>query len=190
MKRDETSTTSDLVRRAKDGDQKAFSKLVREMMNPVVAHAYRMTGDTETARDLAQDSFVAVWGHLGELKEPARFRSWLFQIVSNRAINYLNRRSRQTQQLEVLRLEGETAFSHSSDPLAELWNSRLRHGIRSFMAALPVQQRQVFDLRFYRGLTFVEIASVIGKAEGTAKAHYRQAVIKLRELARKEGWHR
>ncbi|MFQ5498143.1 MAG: RNA polymerase sigma factor [Candidatus Zixiibacteriota bacterium] len=190
MKHDETSTTNDLVRRAKGGNQKAFSKLVREVMNPVLAHAYRMTGDTEAARDLAQDSFVAAWEHLHELKETARFKSWLFQIVSNRAINYLNRRSRQAQQLEALRLDGESVSSHSSAPPSELWSSRLKRGIRSFMATLPLQQRQVFDLHFYQGLTFVEIASVIGKAEGTVKTHYRQAVIKLRDLARKEGWHR
>lgn len=70
-----------------------------------------------------------------------------------------------------------------------LWRQeRLRRGLTAFLARLPEQQRLAFELRFYQGLSFQEMAAVTGKALGTVKTNYRQAVQKLRKHALEQGW--
>jgi len=64
----------------------------------------------------------------------------------------------------------------------------LRENVLAFMESLPAQQRLVFNLRFYQQLSFEEIAATTGKALGTVKTNYREAVKKLRRVALEKGW--
>jgi RNA polymerase sigma-70 factor (ECF subfamily) len=187
MNRDSLEKIDQLVAKARTGDRQAFSKIVTMMMNQVVALAYRITGDSEAARDIAQDSFVAAWENLGGYRAEARFSTWLYQIVSNRAINLLKKAD---SHREVHGLDHALNAAESSlDPEREMSRKELVSGLIEFMRRLPEQQRLVFELRYYQQMSFGEIADTIGRAEGTAKTHYRQAVAKLREFARQKGWH-
>ena len=79
---------AELVVKAQTGNREAFSQIVRIMMNDVVALTYRMTGDRDTAHDLAQESFVAAWEKLGGFKGEARFASWMYRIVQTLWLDY------------------------------------------------------------------------------------------------------
>ncbi len=178
-----------LVSRAREGDSKAFSQLVRLMMNDIVALTYRMTQDGDAARDLAQEAFVAAWQALPDFREEAGFKNWLYRIATNRTLNFLKQRQRrQTEPIETLSRAAPVADDVASNPEKQLMLKEMRSQVLAFMAGLPDQQRLVFDLRFYKDLSFEEIADVTGRALGTVKTHYRQAVIKLREFAQQQGW--
>jgi RNA polymerase sigma-70 factor (ECF subfamily) len=60
--------------------------------------------------------------------------------------------------------------------------------VRAFMATLPPQQRAIFELRFYKEMSFEEIAGAMERAVGTVKTGYREAVKKLRVYAQEKGW--
>ncbi|MEA3297057.1 MAG: RNA polymerase sigma factor [candidate division Zixibacteria bacterium] len=182
-------TIEKLAAKAKSGDRKAFGKIVRLMMNKIVALTYRMTGDRESAYDLAQDTFLAVWENLKSFRGEASFSSWLYRIASNKTLNYLNSPSVK-KKVPSNRVEQVTDELISTDPNPEqiLNNKLLYNDMLTFMGKLPSQQRLVFEFRFYEGLPFNEIARLMNKAEGTVKTHYRQAVIKLREYVVKKGW--
>jgi RNA polymerase sigma-70 factor (ECF subfamily) len=178
-----------LARKARLGDRAAFSKIVRLMMNQVTALTHRMTGDSEVAMDLAQDSFVAAWEKLPGFRGEARFTSWLYQIAANKCLNHLNKAAtRQNRSLDEIEAAGQQPASPEADPERALYTKQLRENILSFMDGLPDMQRAAFELRFYQGMSFGEIARQLGKAEGTVKNHYRQAVLKLRQLAAAKGW--
>ena len=177
----------ELARQAKAGDRDAFSQIVRAMMNKVVALTYRMTGDRQTAMDLAQEAFIAAWTRISQFRGDAKFTSWLYRIATNVTLNHLRRQSGR-QEVSIDDSLPETASSHQDTPEVELNRSELRRAVIQFMQELPPQQRTVFELRFYQEMSFEEISKSVGKAVGTVKTHYRQAIIKLRAWAEKEGW--
>ncbi len=177
-----------LAIRARDGDRKAYSQIVRQMMNQIVGLTYRMTGDRQTAKDLAQDTFISGWENIRKFRGEARFASWLYRIAHNRALNHIKAKASQTVSLsDEQRGTGLGGVSPYGNPERDLDRSRLRDEVVAFMATLPDMQKTVFELRFYENLGFDEIAKQTGKALGTVKTHYRQAVLKLRERAQQRG---
>src|SRR5262245_38800155 len=79
---------AELVDAARAGDRQAFAELVGRYQNVVSALAYALTGDLSRSEELAQDVFLAAWQHLGQLREPDRFRSWLYGITRNLRSRY------------------------------------------------------------------------------------------------------
>ena len=178
-----------LVRRAKEGDREAFSRLVRLMMKDIVALTFRMTQDRDSAFDLAQETFISAWQSLRSFRQEAKFESWLYRIAANKALNHLKQRSRrQTRSIDALDTEALISGLSSHNPEQRLRAKEMQKDVLGFMAELPDQQRLVFDLRFYKELAFEEIAGITGRAVGTVKTHYREAIIKLRAFAERKGW--
>lgn len=174
-----------LVEQARAGDRQAFSAIVRRLMNQVAALTYRMTGDRDTALDLAQETFVSAWQNLGTYRGEASFVNWLYRIATNKSLNVI----KAAQRLTSLPDESEASleFVSESDPQTDLERRELSALVMEFMAGLPPQQRAVFELRFYKQLTFEEISAATGKAVGTVKTNYREAVKKLRAFALERG---
>ena len=189
MATEEYDEIEQLAKKARLGDRAAFSKIVRIMMSKIVSLTYRMTSDRENAKDLAQDSFVAAWERLSEFRGDAKFTSWLYQIATNKSLNYLKKASTR-QNVPLDKTESANLFSSdlTSNPERTLQVKLLQRDVLEFMQSLPEMQRVVFELRFYQRMSFSEIAIQTNKAEGTVKTHYRQAVIKLREEATTKGW--
>jgi RNA polymerase sigma-70 factor (ECF subfamily) len=180
-----------LVAKSREGDREAFSDIVRMMMKDVVALTYRMTQDREIACDLAQDTFISAWQKLPEFRGDAKLQSWLYRIAANKTLNCLKQRScRREIPLDDAPISAMPSESILSDPDRSLQGKELQKAVLEFMAELPPQQRLIFDLHFYKQQTFEEIARMTGKAVGTVKTNYREAVIKLRDWARQKGWHR
>ncbi|MDH3890866.1 MAG: RNA polymerase sigma factor [candidate division Zixibacteria bacterium] len=189
MASEEYDEIEQLAQKAKLGDRAAFSRIVRIMMSRIVSLTYRMTSDRESALDLAQDSFVAAWEQLAGFRGESRFSSWLFQIATNKCLNFLKKAStRQNVPLDDTTSATLTSGDPAANPERTLKIKLLKEDVLHFMQSLPDMQRLVFELRFYQGMPFSEIARQTGKAEGTVKTHYRQAVIKLREVATAKGW--
>lgn len=189
MATEEFDEIEQLAQKAKLGDRAAFSRIVRIMMSRIVSLTYRMTSDREAALDLAQDSFVAAWERLAAFRSESKFSSWLFQIATNKCLNFLSKAStRQNIPWDESKSITLPSSDLASNPERALKVKLLSGDVLRFMQSLPEMQRVVFELRFYQGLSFGEIARQTDKAEGTVKTHYRQAVMKLRELAIAKGW--
>jgi RNA polymerase sigma-70 factor (ECF subfamily) len=84
MNTSETPSDSDLVRRARKGDEIAFGWLVERYQRPAYAVALSVTGRHEDAEDAAQESFLVALDRLDECRSPERFGGWLMTIVRNR----------------------------------------------------------------------------------------------------------
>lgn len=153
-------------------------------MSPVVALTYKMTRDKDAALDLAQDTFVAAWENLRDFKSDAKFEAWLYRIATNRTLNYINRKKRRANDSSI------AEYASNQNLEREFDQKELRKRVLDFTAQLPVQQRLAFELRFYKQLSFEEMAEVTGKAVGTVKTLYREAIKKLRQTAVKEGWNK
>src|SRR5215210_6380743 len=83
-----------LVAAAKEGDQEAFERLVRDTYADTYTLAYRLTGDEEDARDVVQESYLRAFRGLKRFRGDAQFTTWLYRITANCANTHLGKRNR------------------------------------------------------------------------------------------------
>jgi RNA polymerase sigma-70 factor (ECF subfamily) len=149
---------------ARRGDTRAFARLVRTYQADVWRFAYQILGDRDLADDVAQDAFVRAFRFLRRYRGDARFSTWLFSITRNCAMDELRRSARRAR-IEVR----ATAERQISSDL------RLRVEVREALAGLPLDLRAPVVLIDMFGLSYREVASVLGLAEGTVKSRVHRA---------------
>ena len=171
---------SELVRRAREGDETAFAALVDRYAKPVLNFIWRLTGNPAEAEDVAQDSFVRAWQRLNSFREKeAAFSTWLFQIARNAAIDRLRARARRPETpLDQIAYEPASARPGPDD---DARNNELGAAIAEAVAALPEDQRTAFTLAEYHGMTMHEISDVMKCSEKSVENRLYRARQFLRE---------
>jgi RNA polymerase sigma-70 factor (ECF subfamily) len=161
----------DLVWRLRDGDESAFDELMRRYQRKVYGLCYRFVRNHDDAADLTQEAFVRAYRAVGRFRGDARLYTWLYRITVNICISHLRRRERERSQ------PIENCSVHSTpDPAVQ---AELKQAIEAAVRRLPEQQRAVFILRHYEGLSFREVSQVMGRSEGGAKANYFHALTRV-----------
>jgi RNA polymerase sigma-70 factor (TIGR02960 family) len=90
--------TTDLISRARAGDDEAFQELTEPYRRELLVHCYRMLGSLQDAEDALQDALLAAWQGLERFEERASIRTWLYRIVTNRCLNALRSGRRPAQE--------------------------------------------------------------------------------------------
>ena len=158
-----------LAARAQDGDRGAFSELVRAYHAAIINLVYRMCGDPALAEDAAQEAFIRAWQHLLTFKAGSNFRSWLYRIAVNAALDML-RREKPAVDVESLEL-----VSPAEGMEAGLEKQERRRFVRQAVLSLPEASRAVLVLREYEGLAYNEIAEVLDIPMGTVMSRLNYA---------------
>lgn len=180
------------VRQAQKGDQRGFDALVAEFAPRLYGFLHRMIGRREDAEDLVQEVFVRLVRMIGHYEHDGRFESWLFRIATNLARDRV-RRLRRRPILGPLEHDGDgqpygarpvsgksDGESVAADRLGESGEAGLR--LERALAQLPDGEREVILLRHYGGMSFAEIANLMGTPLGTALARAHRGLGKLRGL--------
>jgi RNA polymerase sigma factor (sigma-70 family) len=169
---DEQPKELEWVRLAQAGDRMAFAHLVRRHQDAVHRFIQRMLGSHEEALELAQETFIKAWQALPQWQPQAQFKTWLFRIASNTAMDALRRR----RIVEMVPLEEEyDAPAHGPGPDVQLQSRQRLRSLESALAALPAEQREVILLREIEGLSYAEISTALGVHEGTVKSRIARA---------------
>jgi RNA polymerase sigma-70 factor (ECF subfamily) len=184
------STDEELVARSIRGDADSFNELVLRWERPIFALAYRTIGREEDARDVCQETFLRAFRALPGFRGQAKFSSWLYRITLNLCRDWA-RRERRTplvQPPEDVDLVELAAASEPSGSIEDLVARRYQvRAVEQAMAQLPAEQRTAIVLKEYHGLTFQEIAELLGCPLSTVKTRLYQGLTVLRrELARDE----
>lgn len=172
----------DLIGRCLSGDRTAFDEIVRRYQDPLYRHLLRLAGDREQAADLCQEAFLRFYRALASFDGSRPIRPFLLKIATN-----LWRDQRPTR-LVVLQEEWAD-LSPARQPEQEALAAVQREAILEAMAQLRPEYREVLSLRYDQGLSYREIAEVIGSTTGTVGTWLRRAVEALREtleIAEKE----
>ncbi len=131
----------ELAHAARDGDREAFRQLVEQLTRPLIAAAYRYTGDWEGARDLAQETWLRVWRHLPTYDHDRPFRAWVLAIHRNVCLSHLRHRSRHPE--DATSDEDLARLAPAVEP-AEMDDATFADRLRRALPALSPSQREVF----------------------------------------------
>ena len=163
------------IRAVLAGDRESFRQLVDRHSGSVFNLAYRMTGNAADAEDLTQESFLQAFARLQDFRPGARFHPWIYTIALNLCRSHLRRRSlsrwlwpgRPSEDARAVQTEPP---ARSADPEQELLAREADACLSSAVQALPAKYREVFLLRQGQGLSYEEIAAVLGLPLGTVEA--------------------
>jgi RNA polymerase sigma-70 factor, ECF subfamily len=162
-------------------DRKAFDALVRKHQSPVRTFFLHQTlGDGQLSDDLAQDTFVKAYLHIGSFRGMANFSTWLYRIAYNVWIDY-TRSHRQTMDMEAPGVQHMETHGE---------NRALRMDLAAALAILSENERTCITLQMMQGLPIDKIAEITGFAQGTAKSHLSRGKKKLASYLKENGYDR
>jgi RNA polymerase sigma-70 factor (ECF subfamily) len=170
---------AELIRRAQEGDDEAFTALAVAWHPRVFRWACGMLDDPDDADDVAQGVLVRLYAHLGRFRGQARFSTWLYQVTRNAARDARRRSGRRTRAHERMLTADPPAMTVAA-PDARLEHIELADRARAALAGLPARQRAVFDLVELQGYGPNEAAALLGVTPPTARTHLLRARRALR----------
>lgn len=175
--RPSTRPDADLVRRAAEGDKRAFAQLVRSHEGRVRSLLLRLTrGNRVLADDLAQETFLRAYRGLSGFEGRARFSTWIHRIAY---YVYLNHRNR-SKTLAALPEEFENTAAAPDDETSAA-RSDLRRDLSLLVSTLPRHYREVVVMHFMRHVPYRDIADTLGMPLGTVKTQLHRAKAMMRQ---------
>jgi RNA polymerase sigma-70 factor (ECF subfamily) len=185
-----TWTDEELVARSISGDADSFNELILRWERPIYALAYRVIGREQDARDVCQETFLRAFRALKGFRGQAKFSSWLYRIALNLCRDWVRRERRApvVQAPEGVDLMDLAAAREPSESIEDLVARKdLARTVERAMALLPEEQRTAIILKEYHGLTFQEIADLVGCPLSTVKTRLYQGLTVLRRELAKDG---
>jgi RNA polymerase sigma-70 factor (ECF subfamily) len=159
----------ELIRGALDGSQEAFAALVKRHEERAFWAAYRVLGDSDGARDVAQEAFVRVWRALDRFDFRMAFTTWLYRITVNLAIDHLRRNKRHKGvDIDIFR-ESIADESSGQSPDAGEGARDIARQVRTVLSTLDEKYRTVLALRDLEGLSSKQISDITSITHATVR---------------------
>jgi RNA polymerase sigma-70 factor (ECF subfamily) len=176
----ETQLAEDqLIEAARQGNRDAFGELVLMHYQGVINVIYRLSGEMPLAEDVAQETFIRVWTKLHTYRPIGSFRSWVYRIATNAALDVLRKRK------EEVDIDGLPLSASGIGVEQSVIHQQQAEVIRKAVLALPAASRSVLVMREYEGLSYQEIADSLEIPLGTVMSRLAYARGKLKqELSR------
>jgi RNA polymerase sigma-70 factor (ECF subfamily) len=168
-----------LIRRWREGDQRAATELVARHA-PALARFAANLGARDDVEELVQDTFVRAFGSLDAFRGESSLRTWLFTIERRLLLDRRRSERRRRDQETLDHHDPATEYDALDAVVAEETERRVRDAVER----LTPTQREVFTLRVTEGLSYREIAEIVGSTEGAARVHYHNAMRAVKEFLR------
>jgi len=165
-----------LVLRAQNGDKVAFGLLVTKYQRKLFRLAFRMLGNQAEAEDVVQDTFIKAYRALPQFRGDSTFYTWLYRIAVNAARTNLESRGRRLPELYGTKPDSDETFdtdeylTDSNTPETLLSSKQIAHTVNVALDELPQDLRMALSLREIDGLSYDEIAEVMGCPIGTVRS--------------------
>jgi RNA polymerase sigma-70 factor (ECF subfamily) len=179
----------------RDGDARAFERIVERWLKPLVHFFHRLGADPSSAEDCAQEVFVKLYRSRATYEPKAKFSTYLFHVARHHWIDVVRHRAvgPPVRSLDAPTGEddagmGEAVADRSARAVDAGEARELRTAIRAAVAALPSEQREVFALAQVEGLRYEEIGRILEIPLGTVKSRMHAAVRALRARLRRAGF--
>ena len=170
-----------LIRMAQAGDIRAFERLVKLYQQRVISLVYRIVGNPEDARDVAQVIFIRVYRFLSQYRNEKRFFTWLYRIAINASYDFLKKKNR----YRSVPLEDVPTNAPVLIDMGKGTSGEINEKICELAETLSTPQKSAFILREVEGFSNKEIARIMKCPEGTIRSHLHHARKQLRNLLEK-----
>jgi RNA polymerase sigma-70 factor (ECF subfamily) len=172
-----------LIRKAQEGDVDAFETLVRKYQQMIYGLCRRLTGAHQSADDIAQETFIKAYFALDRFDPRWPLYPWLRRIAMNEGLNYLRARKRERPLGDEATAGPGLGSGEDHDlPPERLERAEFEERFERAVETLPWDQRAVFALRFYEGLSYEEISRTLKLPHGTVMSRLNRARRKLRVI--------
>jgi len=162
-KQHDPSDETRLVRAAQEGNRLAFTSLVEAYWGRLYRWLYQLARDRHLAEDLTQETFLKAFANLERFRAGTNFRAWLFRIAHNSFANQHRAASRQRAPLP------DDLPAQEQGPVEQVVSRETLEGLNEALQQLPTDFRAALLLRVDQGLSFREIAGILGTTEETAR---------------------
>lgn len=175
------------VKQSPEANRRAFTELVEKHQKYVYNLAYRMTGNPEEARDLAQEAFVRAFRHFARFDPATSFEKWLYRIVANLYIDTVRKKGRHREEsldAPLVTANGpmeRVVPDEASNPAALMEQTQLAGEIQVALERLPVKYRMAVVLCDVQGFSYEEIAQMLRCSIGTVRSRIHRGRRLMRE---------
>jgi len=170
------STDLELIARWRAGDERAATSLVARHA-PALARFAVSLGQRSEVEEVVQDTFVRAFGSIESFRADSSLRTWLFTIERRLILDRRRADRRRRDDTSVDDVDAATEFDALDEIVAEEAEARVKKAVER----LSKMQRAIFLLRVNEGLSYKEIAEVVGSTEGAARVHYHNAMRVVKE---------
>lgn len=186
-----TPLETQFIERLRQGDAAAFEVLIAERSGEVYGLLYRLTENSEEARDLTQETFLRAFQSMGQFRGESDLRTWIYRIAINQARNrwrwWRRRRRDATVSLDSENAHGHVPLSESlrsereKSPEQQTLAHERERALRRALQSLSLSYRETVILRDIEGFTYEEIAETLGINVGTVKSRLARGRQELRQ---------
>lgn len=183
-------TDAELVEQTRSGDMTAYNRLARRWESGLYRFALRILGNAEDARDVSQEALIKAYTNIGRLRDPAKFKSWVFHIV----LNLCRDRKRSPRHRpgesweEGTPLEWEAVErTPSPGPEAAAHRAGVTEMVSQALSRLPAEQRTAILLKEYQGFTSEEVGEITGVPAATVRTRIFYGLKRVRVLLHESG---
>ncbi len=180
----------ELIKRAREGDDGAYSQLVQAYRKRILGTIARLIGHPEDVEDVGQEVFLRLYYSLGQLRSPEVFEPWLYRLTVNSAYDYLRRHRRRPEarmadlsEQQVVMADAAAGTKLDQDQRRQ---GRIRELVGALMSVISEQDRILLTLKEIEGLSLKELEKVYGVNENALKVRLfraRQRVLKAFEAS-------
>lgn len=153
---------AEVIMLVRAGEIDAFTDIVEQYQSPIIRYLYRLTGDYEAARDLAQDTFIQAYKGILKTDSALSFRAWLYRIATNIALQHF--RSKRIRSFLPFTPKEEQYLSYDNTDTHDEAMS-----IEQALHKIPEKQRTYMVLHFIEGFKYREIAETLGVSEESVR---------------------
>lgn len=178
----------DLFLLAKNGDGRAFEQIVLQTERAVYSLALSIVKKKEDAEDVTQETYLRLWRVASEVKLESSLKLYILRTARNLAFDLIRKNSKRDE-IDTVILDADGEFeieiaddSADSRPDASYLRKVEKEAVRQAIEELPAAAREIIVLRDIEGLSYAEIASMLGIAEGTLKSKLFRARERLRQI--------
>jgi RNA polymerase sigma factor (sigma-70 family) len=169
-------TENEIIRQILGGDTQQYSRLVNSYAKMCYSVAYRIIQDADESQDIVQEAFISAYEHLASFKGDAKFSTWLYRIVMNKAVAHKNK----TRYFEEV--DGQLIVGEDYD--VDMETHSLQE-LKKALAILNEKERLVIDLFYYQEQSIKEVSHICQTTEANVKVLLHRARKKMNELMTK-----
>ena len=181
-----------LIKKAKKGDSAAFSALMEQHFAMIYNLALRMSGNPDDASDLTQEAMIKLFKNIGAFEGKSKFSTWVYRVAANTCLDELRKiKRKKTVSLDAEYETEDGSVGYEAEdtaptPDVSAERSELKNIVAKAVSRLGEEYRTAVILRDINGLSYTEIAEVIGCSVGTVKSRISRGRANLKEILEKD----